>query len=144
MKTYYAVGNKTFRVPVINHEGAFGGCSFFKACPLVHVGEISEQGKIDNFNSCNAFKLFDSKEHAFDFASVEKYEKGIGGYNVFLIFKIQADENNLSKPVSLDGVRYIETDNSHISSLDESFVNTYDVFRNTKPSLLEETACRIF
>lgn len=145
MKTYFAVGNKQFTVPVIIHDTPYGRCNLFTACPAMHADEIKEQDKINNFDSCSTFKLFDTEEAAVDFILVEKYHHNVKDPNTFLIFKIKADEKNLPQSTYINELRsYIAIDRSKISSLDESSVSEITVFNNTEPKFLEPVECNIF
>ncbi len=127
MKTYFAVGDKSFKVPVVIHNSGLGRCSIFKSCPPVHADKIPEEDKTNNFKNCTTFKLFDSHEEACKYADDVRFMQFSGGPNVFITFKVMADENLVPN----SDTDMIEVNADQIARLDESYIDIPRLFGNT-------------
>lgn len=140
MKTYFAVGDKAFKVPVVMHYSGFGRCSMFKSCPPVHADKIPENDKTNNFKKCTTFKLFDSLDDACQYADQERYKHFDGGPNVYITFKVLADENLVPN----SDTRIIEVKADQIDRLDESYIDIQRLFGNITADFAQtNNDCRI-
>ena len=147
MKTFYAVGDKRCRVPVLihSHQSRTGAnCSFFPPCPVVHLDAIPKNMGTDNYHKCESFTLFESLEDAKKFALNERFNNYSGGPELFLIFKVQAEENLLPEVMKEKGtICFTKISPERISKLDESIVDQESLFSNTTPDFVHRGGCTI-